>query len=84
MFTFDTLVDTAVTNSKKVIAYVENKEIRESLEGVVDAQAELGRSVYNYSKDLGNTWTESFKKVDLKQWDFSKLFDAVTEAKKSK
>ena len=39
MFTFDTLVDTAVTNSKKVFSYVENAEIRKGLEGVVDAQA---------------------------------------------
>ena len=84
MFTFDTLVDTAVTNSKKVFSYVENAEIRKGLEGVVDAQAELGRSVYKYSKELGDTFTDSFKKVDFKQWDFTKLFDAVELAKKSK
>ena len=47
MFTVDTLVDTAVKNTKSVLAYVPNEEVRTGFETIVDAHADFTKTVYN-------------------------------------
>jgi hypothetical protein len=59
MFTVDTVVDTTVKNTKTVLAYVPNEEVRSSFETIVDAQANFTKTVYNTSLELAKQAMES-------------------------
>ena len=54
MFTIDSVLDTAVKNSKIAIGYIPNETVRGSFETLVDAQAA-------YTKTLWTTGTELAK-----------------------
>ena len=81
MFTFDTVVDTAVKNTKQAFSYIENEKIRKDLETLVDAQANLGRAVYETTSEYFNTLAESAKKLEVKDWDFAKMFAPTKKSK---
>jgi hypothetical protein len=59
MFTVDTLVDNAATQTKNGLVFVQNETVRNSLETVVDASAEYFKTIYNTSITLGKTAYES-------------------------
>jgi hypothetical protein len=59
MFTVDTVVDTAVKNTKTVLAYVPNEDVRTSFETIVDAQADFAKTVYNTGFELAKQTMES-------------------------
>ena len=59
MFTVDTLVDTAVKNTKSVLAYVPNEEVRTGFETIVDAHADFTKTVYNTGLELAKQSFES-------------------------
>ena len=52
MFTFQNTLDHAVKGSKQVLSYVQDKDLRSSLENVVDAQAEFATTLFNTNLDL--------------------------------
>ena len=59
MFTVDTVVDTAVKNTKSVLAYVPNEDVRTSFETIVDAQADFTKTFYNTGLDLAKQTMEN-------------------------
>ena len=71
MFTVDTVVDTAVKNTKSVLAYVPNEDVRTSFETIVDAQADFAKTMYNTGLDLAKQTMENLTQ-----------FSAVKPAKK--
>jgi len=71
MFTVDTVVDTAVKNTKTVLAYVPNEDVRTSFETIVDAQADFAKTMYNTGLDLAKQTMENLTQ-----------FAAVNPAKK--
>ena len=71
MFTVDTMVDTAVKNTKTVLAYVPNEEVRAGFESIVEAQADFTKTVYNTSLDLAKQTMETLSQ-----------FSAIKPAKK--
>jgi hypothetical protein len=52
MFTFQSTLDQVVKGSKQALSYVQDKNLRSSLEDVVDAQAEFATTVFNSSLDV--------------------------------
>ena len=73
MFSIDTVVNTAVKNTKQFLSYVEHDKLRADLEAVVEAQAEFTKTVYNTAKQMSDTAVEGVK-TDVAQWDFAKMF----------
>jgi hypothetical protein len=73
MFTLDTVVDTAVKNTKQVVSYIEHEKIRKDLETLVDAQAQFTKTFYTTAKSMADSIVEG-SKTDIAQWDFSKMF----------
>jgi len=71
MFTVDTAVDTAVKNTKSVLAYVPNEDVRTSFETIVDAQAHFTKTMYNTGLELAKQTMENLSQ-----------FSAVKPAKK--
>jgi hypothetical protein len=63
MFTVDTLVDNAATQTKNGLVFVQNETVRTSLETVVDASAEYFKTIYNTSITLGKTAYESLNSL---------------------
>ena len=59
MFTVDTVVDTAVKNTKTVLAYVPNEDVRTSFETIVNAQADFTKIMYNTGLDLAKQTMEN-------------------------
>ena len=52
MFTIDSVVDTAVKNSKMVIGYIPNDVIRSNFETLVDAQSAYTKTVWNTGAEM--------------------------------
>jgi len=73
MFSIDTVVNTAVKNTKQFLSYVEHEKIRKDLEAVVEAQAEFAKTVYNTAKQMSDAAVEGVK-TDLAQWEITKIF----------
>ena len=73
MFSIDTVVNTAVKNTKQFLSYVEHDKLRADLEAVVDAQAEFTKTFYNTGKQVADAAVEGVK-TDVAQWDFAKMF----------
>ena len=69
MFTFQSTLDQVVKGSKQVLSYVQDKNLRSSLENVVEAQAEFATTVFNTNMDVAKQVVESGKK-----YDYSKPF----------
>lgn len=71
MFAIDTVIDTATKNTKTVLGYIPNDDVRSSFETLVDAQATWTKTVWSTSTDLAKLATDSVVK-------------AATEATKAK
>lgn len=59
MFTVDTLVDTAVKQTKSVFTYIPNEEIRSGFETLIDAQAAYTKTIVAATTDIAKTVAES-------------------------
>jgi hypothetical protein len=62
MFTVDTVVDHATKNTKTVLGYIPNEEVRSNLEILVDAQAAYTKTVMNTVTDLAKLAAENVTK----------------------
>jgi hypothetical protein len=62
MFTVDTVVDQATKNTKTVLGYIPNEEVRSNLEILVDAQAAYTKTVMNTATDLAKLAAENVTK----------------------
>jgi hypothetical protein len=62
MFTVDTVVDQAIKNTKTVLGYIPNEDVRASLEVLVDAQATYTKTVMNTATDLAKLTAENVTK----------------------
>ena len=62
MFTVDTVVDQATKNTKTVLGYIPNEDVRASLEVLVDAQATYTKTVMNTATDLAKLTAENVTK----------------------
>jgi hypothetical protein len=62
MFTVDTVVDHATKNTKTVLGYIPNEDVRASLEVLVDAQATYTKTVMNTATDLAKLTAENVTK----------------------
>jgi hypothetical protein len=62
MFTVDTVVDQATKNTKTVLGYIPNEDVRASFESLVDAQATYTKIVMNTATDLAKLATENVTK----------------------
>lgn len=60
MFTVDTVVDQATKNTKTVLGYIPNDEVRSNLETLVEAQAAYTKTVYSATTDLVKLATDQF------------------------
>ena len=60
MFTFDTVIDTAVKGAKSTLSHVQDKDVRKSLETVVDANAKFAQTVYDANLELAKLVVEKF------------------------
>jgi hypothetical protein len=58
MFTVNTVVDQATKNTKSVLGYIPNDEVRTNLEILVDAQAAYTKTVYAAATDLVKLTTD--------------------------
>jgi hypothetical protein len=58
MFTVDTVVDQATKNTKTVLGYIPNEEVRSNLETLVEAQATYTKTVYAAATDLVKLTTD--------------------------
>ena len=67
MFTIDTMVDNAASQTKNGLAYVQNDTVRTNLETVVDASAEYFKTLYNTGLALGKTAYEGLSALAPKQ-----------------
>jgi hypothetical protein len=74
MFTIDTVVDQYTKTAKQALSYVQDKGVKKEFEALVDAQAAYSKTMFNTSVELAKMATESVKNVDVKAFDFSKLF----------
>lgn len=63
MFTVDTVVDTATKNTKTVLGYIPNDDVRTSFETLVDAQAVYTKTILNTTADLAKLATDSVIKT---------------------
>lgn len=73
MFSIDTVVNTAVKNTKQFLSYVEHDKLRADLEAVVEAQAEFAKTFYATGKQVADNAVECAK-TDMAQWDITKIF----------
>jgi hypothetical protein len=62
MFTVDTVVDQATKNTKTVLGYIPNEDVRASLELLLDAQATYTKTVMNTATDLAKLTAENVTK----------------------
>lgn len=60
MFTFDTVVDTAVKGAKSSLAYVQDKDVRDTLESVIDANANFAHTMYDANLEMAKLVVEKF------------------------
>lgn len=74
MFTFDTIVDQAVKNTKQMVSFVKEEGIRKEFEALVDAQADYTKTVYKTNLELAKLVAENLPKADAKAFDFTKFF----------
>ena len=58
MFTFKSYLDNAVKGSKTALNYVSDKDLRSSLESIVDAQAEFAQSLFDSSLEIAKIVVE--------------------------
>jgi hypothetical protein len=58
MFTVDTVIDTATKNTKTVLGYIPNEDVRTGFETLVDAQAAYTKTVLNTTIDLAKLATD--------------------------
>jgi hypothetical protein len=71
MFTFETIVDQAVKNTKQMVSFVKEEGIRKEFEALVDAQADYTKTVYNTNLELAKLVVENLPKAEA--FDFSKF-----------
>ena len=76
MFTFETIVDQAVKNTKQMVSFVKEEGIRKEFEALVDAQADYTKTVYKTNLELAKLVVENLPKADAKAFDFTKFFAA--------
>jgi len=69
MFNFKSVVDQVATATKTPLTYVEDKNLRSSLEAVVDAQAKFVKTLFDTNLDLSKQVVEK-----AKEYDYSKPF----------
>jgi hypothetical protein len=62
MFTVDAVVDQATKNTKTVLGYIPNEDVRASLEVLVDAQATYTKTVMNTATDIAKLTAENVTK----------------------
>lgn len=62
MFTVDSAVDTAVKNTKSMLSYVPQEEVRSSFETLIEAQAAYTKTFFNTGVELANLAKESVTK----------------------
>jgi|TARA_R110000868_G_scaffold113417_1_gene304426 hypothetical protein len=72
MFTFETVVDAGAKTAKKFADMVTNKEIQKELVSLIDTSADFYKNTYNSTVDIAQKALESFPKVDLEKFDFTK------------
>jgi len=64
MFEFKSIVDQVAQASKQPLTLVEDKAVRNSLEAVVDANAEFVKTIYETSLELSKLVVEKAKEYD--------------------
>jgi len=64
MFEFKSIVDQVAQASKQPLTLVEDKAVRNSLEAVVDANAEFVKTIYETSLELSKQVVEKAKEYD--------------------
>jgi hypothetical protein len=65
MFDFKNTVDTVVKASKHPLIYIENKNLRTSLESAVDTHAEFVKTMHDTNLEIVKQMTESVKGFDF-------------------
>lgn len=81
MFTFQTMVDTAVKGAKGSLTYVQDKDLRTQLEAVVDANADFATAVYKTNLELAKLVVEKMGTSEYTKpfADVAKKFVAETK-----
>lgn len=74
MFTFETIVDQTVKNTKQMVSFVKEEGIRKEFEALVDAQADYTKTVYRTNLELAKLVVENLPKADATAFDFTKFF----------
>ena len=64
MFDFKEVVDTVAKATKMPLTYIDNKDIRSTLETLVDTYADFNKTMYTTSVELSKQTVEAAKKVD--------------------
>lgn len=72
MFTFDTLIDSYVNQSKAVLAHVQPESVRESLTNLVSSQETFARGLATYAKSASDFLLKTAQESVKTDW--SKLF----------
>ena len=65
MFDFKNTVDTVAKASKHPLIYIENKNLRTSLESAVDTHAEFVKTMHDTNLEIVKQMTESVKGFDF-------------------
>lgn len=81
MFTFQTALDQVVKGSKSTLTYVQDKDVRKSIENVIDMNADFAKSVFDYNIELAQLVVEKLGSNEItKPWvDFAKKFQPETK-----
>lgn len=61
MFTIDNVVEQSVKTAKIWTAYVQDLKVRQDLEGMIDAQADYTKTMFNLTSSLGKNISEKAK-----------------------
>jgi 5,10-methenyltetrahydromethanopterin hydrogenase len=65
MFDFENVVDQTAKYSKQAFVFVQNKDFRDSLETVIDAQADFSKTMYNTSLEMAKQLIETSKNFNF-------------------
>ena len=74
MFNFKNSLDQVAQITKTPLSLVEDKNLRSSLEAVVDAQTKFAKTIYDTNLDLAKQTVEK-----AKEYDYSKPFAELAQ-----
>lgn len=69
MFAFQTALDQVVKGSKSTLTYVQDKDIRKSIENIIDINADFAKNVYETNLAIAQMVVEKLEVSELtKPW----------------